>query len=112
MEDKPKTFSDSHNGVESEEEEDECDKANSLDDKSCVTDNISPKLKWNNILIIDGAYFEIGIKELEKTNPNNQCLSNPNNIQKLLSFIEEKSGVKTFDWKSFHTAEEPNVKKK
>lgn len=112
MEDKPKNFSDSHNGVESEEEEEEWDKANNLDDKNSITDNISSKHMCNNVLIIDGAYFEIGIKELEKVSPNNQCLSNPQNIKRLLSYIEEKSGVEAFDWKSFHTAEELNVKKK
>ena len=111
MEEKLKTFSDSHNGVESEEEEDECEKNHISEDDPSIADKINQKHKCSNILIIDGAYFEIGIKELEKANPNNQCLSNPHNIQRLMTFIEEKSGVKSFDWKSFHTAEEPNVKK-
>lgn len=65
-----------------------------------------------NLLIIDGAYFEIGIKELERHNPTYQCLSVPKNIDNLLALIENISGVKPFDWKSFHTAEEPNNKKR
>ena len=63
-----------------------------------------------NILIIDGDYFEIGVKEMEKANPSKLCLSIPKNIESLLSFIETKVDISGFDWKSFHSAEESKAK--
>lgn len=62
------------------------------------------------MLIIDGDYFEIGIKEMEKAFPSQPCLSVPQNIERILLFFEKSTGVNKFDWKSFHSAEEPKSK--
>lgn len=80
--------------------------------ESTFSEQIDAQSTCESILIIDGDYFEIGIKETEKLNPTKQCLSVPENIDNLLQFIEYRSGVSSFDWKSFHSAEEPKVKRR
>lgn len=82
------------------------------DSKTSFSEKLDSQQNCESILIIDGDYFEIGVKELERINPSQQLLSNPQNIERLLSFIESKVGVSSFDWKSFHSAEEPKVKKR
>jgi hypothetical protein len=97
---------------EGEEEEEESDPNQGLILKSSFSTQIEIQERWEWALIIDGDYFEIGIKELERLNSNKQLLSVPKNIHRLFDFIKTSTQMKSIDWKSFHTAEEPKSKKR
>jgi len=101
-----------HNYEEGFEDEQENEPIQQIDLKPSFSTSIDKQEKCESILIIDGDYFEIGIKEVERLHPNQQCLSVPENIRRFVSFIESRVGVQSFDWKSFHTAEEPKSKKR
>jgi uncharacterized LabA/DUF88 family protein len=100
------------NQEEGEEDESEIEGLPSPILKQSFSEQIDSQEICKNILIIDGDYFEIGIKEMERMNTAKQCLSVPDNICRLISFIEHSAGIKGFDWKSFHSAEEPKSKKR
>lgn len=100
------------NQAEGEDEESEIDGLPSPVLKQSFSEQIDAQEICENILIIDGDYFEIGIKEIERMNTDKQCLSVPDNICRLISFIEHSVGIQGFDWKSFHSAEEPKSKKR
>ena len=97
---------------EGEEDEEEENKYEFDDSGPSFSEHLQSLERCENAIIIDGAYFEIGIKELERMHPSERFLSVPDNIKRLLYFIQNWAGIPDFDWKSFHSAEEPKVKKR
>ena len=98
--------------LEDAEEDDEEEKYSKNQGLRSISQHSMSIKGCESIMIVDGAYFEIGVKDLESKNPSQKCLSVPENIENLLSFIEKSTEIQSFQWKSFHSAEEPKAKKR
>lgn len=70
-----------------------------------------PPGQLKNVLIIDGAYLQIGISQMNQTATTNFVLDAPGNFLVLITFLEAIVGYE-FDQIRFVTAEDTETKHK